>query len=79
MQDVESDAGGPVEDFCPEDWVDGADVDVAFTKIQDADARALCGGAHPSKFARPSLEISFAKRFKIESKKLKKIGNPSLY
>ena len=42
---VESDAGGAVEDFCPEDWVDGADVDVPFTKIIDADAEHHGHGA----------------------------------
>ena len=45
VQDVESDVGGAVEDFCPEDWVDGADVDVAFTKITDRDAEHHGHGA----------------------------------
>ena len=42
---VASDAGGTVDDFCPEDWVDGADVDVPFTKIIDADAEHHGHGA----------------------------------
>ena len=45
VQDVESDAGGPIEDFCPEDWVDGADADVAYTKVHDTDAEHHGHGA----------------------------------
>ena len=34
-----SDADGPIEDFCPEDWVDEADAEVVCMKKVDKDAQ----------------------------------------
>ena len=45
VQDAASDAGGPIEDFCPGGWVDGVGPDVAFTKIQGTDAEHHGDGA----------------------------------
>ena len=40
-----SDAGDQVEDFCPEDWVDGADAEVVYMKKADKDAQHHGNGA----------------------------------
>ena len=45
VQEDENDAGGPVEYFCPGDWVDGADAEVACTKNTDTDAQHHGHGA----------------------------------
>ena len=45
VQGEGSDAGGPVEYFCPEDWVDGADAEVECMKNADTDAQHHGHGA----------------------------------
>ena len=44
-QEEGSDAGGEVEDFCPEDWVEGADAEKVFMKKADTDVEHHGNGA----------------------------------